>query len=381
MKLNETLTRQMCSNNIGSYFTYRTAEAIIKSFNDRYFGDLLKEQPELKEEVEAFIYGANHTEPTKFNQIDVFTQLFKDKIEVKNVVKQLTEFNYACRLNTNEKTSFVNSVYELDKGFLKELHENLKETASKYTTEEAVLLSYITLVKKDKGATKLDRNEVLEIASHIKAYKMDQLKKLTNFYISYIGKNEECAEKLYNLVKNHMGTDGVIKKLWDEKISTFPKEIQDKYTEQSESKFTPFIKKESFFSSYSLDPNWLIDEFNYSSTKANSTTSNLYFILEDTLNKSMKELNLEGTYETHVRNASVLEVHSKTEESRAKSNKIIEVIYETLPAHLSKVKEIDYTNRPEIIENLSRTIESYFLAEGLENELSTKSAPKKGMKI
>lgn len=381
MKLNETLTRQMCSNNCGSYFIQRTPEAIIKHYQELFFDDLLKAQPGLKDDIDAFIYGAKNTDLTKFNPIDVFTQLLKDKVEVKSVTKQLTNFGYSCRLNTNEKTAFINSVYDLDRGFLKDLHNQLKETGSKYTTPESALLSYITIVKKDKGVTKLDREEVLGIASNIKAYKMDQLKKLTNFYTYYIGKTEECADKIYELVKNSIATDGTIKKLWEDKISTFPKEIQDKYLEHTENKFKPYQTKTSYFSSYSLDPNWLIDEFNYSVTKANSTTSNLYIVIEDTLRTAMKNQQLENTYDTHIRNGAVIEVHSKSEEVRSKVDKIVEVIFEALPADLSKMKEVDYSNRQGIIDRLVRTIDSYFLAEGLENDLTTKVAPKKGMKI
>lgn len=375
MKLNESLTKRISNySSAHSVFT-KSPDDIVKRFNEVWFDDLIVKQPELKDDIDSFIYGIKTTPLGNINTRNIFSSIFKDKIEASNIVKQIVTFSYACPLNTSEKITLLNDIIEADPKFLKSYHDYMLENLNNYHIVDDNYISYMALVKKDKNKSNLNHEEVMKIVGNFKPFKMDPIKRITSFFTSYLGKTEESASCIFNVVGKHIETDGTIKKFWEDKIQSFPKEIQDKYS--STKKFEPFTNEQSYFSSYCIDPNWLIDEFDFGTSKANSSTQILYGVILDILEgRSSKETKF------HIRNGAKLEIHFQNLEERDNCSKLVNLIFDSLPSELNRYKEVNYDNKRAIIDVLNKSIDSYLFAEELQNTLvSKKEGTLKGMKI
>lgn len=378
MKLNESLLKRICNYSAANSAFMKEPKQVIDRYNDIWFKDILAAQPELARDVQLFYDVILPMERSRMFPQDEFTNIFKDKIEPTVIVKQIANFGtLCCRLNISEKIALMNDIVTHDPSFTKAYHDYMKGNLKNYHVQDDNYLCYIALVKKDKGKSNLPKDEVMEIVRNFKPYKMAPIKRFTSFINSYLGTTSEAADLIYDTVKKYIATDSAMKKLWEEKISTFPSEIQAKYEETK--RFEPFKSKKSYFLSYSIDPNWITDEFDYSSNKANLTKSMIYMMLEDII-----KTNTNKTVSTYTRNAAVLEIHTQTLEDRDKCEKLVNIVFDALPSELNKHKDtgIDYTAKDQVTETLNKAITSYLMAEDLQKNLIQKTEHKpKGMKI
>lgn len=378
MHLNENLLIRIAEYSAANSHYLRDGKAICERFDKVWFDKLKVSQPELLPEIELFTNGVTTTNPHIIDAKHSFVSIFKDKIKANNIMDNICQFGtISCKLNTSEKTKLLTDIYTFDTNFLKDYHTYLLENLQNYHITADNFIAYMSLVKNDKGQLNLPKEEVMTIVNHFKPQKTEQIKRLSSFVTSYLGKTQEAADSIYNTVKSSLEFDSVIKKLWEEKISAFPKEIQANFKKASS--FNPFTSKESYFLSYRFDPNWIVDEFSYSMSKANNAVQRLYFIAEDLLKPRVDK----GT-DIFTKNCAVLEIHCQSIEQRDLCSKIVNIMFDSLPSELPKYEKsgIDYTNTDSITANLNKSIDSYMMAEELHNSLNNKTSSRpKGMKI
>lgn len=358
------------------YFNYNSWKVLKNSFDRTFFNDLLIKRSDLKPEYDEFnLKMESHRIGKKMNVYNLWTEIFDNKIEIKDFIPQIFQFSNIWRGDKSYRLQAFKKLQEKDPDFILYLHDYIikNKTIKDSMKNDLIMADAYFQILKSKNTNK-DLINKEEILSNIKFFNIEPTnlvfcKKKINAYISIFKRDQ----KLYNYIMDDMGeifeNYASVANIMEEKIKYFPQDIAKKHGNE----YDIFDQKITFKYEFDLNKEWIVSHFKVKDRTASDLKMQFYKSLFNYLQNNYSILEKSYSYR------NVFSVSSDTKEGVEKVKDMVSGLMKVVPNYFEKVLNNNLTNPSymEMKKEMESFIESYDktykLKEKLNLELSERN--------
>jgi hypothetical protein len=334
----------------------------INEIDKRVIKDLLIKQPELDPLEKEFLKEIDS--PKLANLL--FSKKFDGKIEISNFTHQL--FTKAPGFDaTPYRVKIFKEILNEYPPVLKLVHQKKKQSPVK---NDLILFDFYFTALKDKKTDRksLGDKEVLDnIDSFSPEFDFLSQKKKINAYLNNFPKDLILYDHIMEQMGEFIRKSAVMKIFWEEKITKFPKEIQQKY-QQENIVITPWVQESNYYYKFKINPQYVIEKGNVPQSKAENFCRVLHNAIGDFVSDEFKT-----SIQIRENSNNSVSFNFDSQQERDDVENFCKSIGHDIDSLIKSFNHNDsYHNQSLQIDNY---LDKLYLATSLNKELSIKNSP------
>jgi hypothetical protein len=361
---------------IKSFVDAKIKNNAVNSFAKKVIRDLLIKQPELENLYNSFVTQIKSKSNNGYTTVypnSLFAEMFDGKIEINNFSKQLltTDEYFDDKLKRQNRLKYLLDEYP---HFIQLVHTFIKEgrtSQNSALSNDSLLFDFYFNMLKSKNAVKnkLDFEEILSNIDFFNAPSEIAInKKKINTYILHFPKDLKLYNHIMGSMEDLIKNNATLKKLWEEKITLFPIDVQQEYYKQNIT-IKPWDDELSYHYRFQINEEYIIEQSKAASSKAERFSRVFHNVLGTII------LNNFNPIEEGKKNVSSVSFLFSNEVDRERARKFCNNVAENI---LSIIKNANYELQyQEQYDAVNLNLQKMYMAFTLNEELNQTSSHKK----